>query len=143
MHKVSPPQESDSEDDYSDEDEFYLTEHECLFVNKPSHELFCPVTTNLLLQPHLTSCCGMHLSQEAALRIKQDVKACPLCNETDWHTMLNKHFQRQMKNLMMFCTYKARGCRWQGELFELELHVRSCPSAKASITTELGHYVTM
>jgi hypothetical protein len=142
MHKVLRPTKSDSEDDDVSE-ELHLTEDDCLFVNKPSHELFCPITTNLLLQPHLTSCCGNHLSQEAASRIKKAAKACPMCNATHWDTMLNKHFRRQINSLNMFCTYKARGCRWQGELLQLEHHVRSCPLAEAPITTELGHYITV
>ena len=36
------------------------------FIEQPSDDFFCPVMYSLLLQPHLTACCGKHLSQEAA-----------------------------------------------------------------------------
>ena len=45
----------------------YNIEEDYPFVEQPSDDFFCPVTFSLLLQPHLTSCCGKHLSQEAAI----------------------------------------------------------------------------
>ncbi|CAI8005534.1 hypothetical protein GBAR_LOCUS4297 [Geodia barretti] len=86
----------------------------------------CPVTTGLLLQPHLTSCCGQHLSEEAVSRIQGEGGACPLCNKEDWSTMFSKHFQRQVNSLRVFCRHKDRGCGWQGELASLDRHVTSC-----------------
>ena len=53
--------------------------------------MLCPVTTDLLLQPHLTACCGKHLSKEAALRIKEEQGACPLCKEEKLVTILDKN----------------------------------------------------
>ena len=66
------------------------------FVEEPSDDFFCPVTMGLLLHPHLTSCCGNHISEEAASRIQREGGACPLCKEGDWSTVLNKCFQRQV-----------------------------------------------
>ena len=40
--------------------------------------------------------------------------------------MLNKHFQRQVKSLHVFCHHKNRGCGWQGELAAFHHHVESC-----------------
>ena len=98
---LSPPKPA-SEEDY-------------LFVEAPSEEFYCPVTFGLLLEPHLTSCCGKHLSQEAATRIQGEGGACPLCNSPSWSTVLNKHFQRQVKSLCVFCRHEERGCGWQGD----------------------------
>ena len=44
---------------------FLVGEETFLFVEQPPADFFCPVTTDLLLQPHLTSCCGNYLSEEA------------------------------------------------------------------------------
>ena len=103
-----------------------LAEHGFLFVEQLSKNLFCPVTHDLLLQPHLTACCGNHLSQEAAIRIQEEGGACPLCIESHLSTVLNKHFLRQVNELCVFCHHKERGCKWQGELSSLDHHLKSC-----------------
>ena len=107
------------------------------FVEQPSEDFFCPVTRDLLLQPHLTGCCGKHLSQEAATRIQREGGACPLCNEPCLNTMLNKRFLRQVNELRVFCRHEDRGCGWQGELSDLERHVQSCPMKTAPLMTDL------
>ena len=107
------------------------------FIEQPSDDFFCPVTFGLLLQPHLTSCCGKHLSQEATARIKREGGACPLCNSSDWSTILSKHFQRQVNSLHVFCRHEDRGCGWHGELSDLERHVLSCPMADTPLMTDL------
>ena len=102
------------------------------FVEQPSKDFLCPVTQNLLLQPHLTSCCGKHLSQEVASRIQQEQGPCPLCNAQFLSTILNKHFQREVKALPVFCPHKEKGCDWQGELSERDYHLHSCPKSDST-----------
>ena len=99
-----------------------------LFVEKPSNRFFCPLTNSLLLEPHLTSCCGQHLSKEAINMIEKqkDGSACPLCTIDEWNTMLDKYFQRKVKGLLVFCHYKDEGCNWQGEWSALHYHTQSC-----------------
>ena len=112
-------------------------EEDYQFVEQPPKDLLCPVTFGLLLQPHLTSCCGNHMSQEAASRIQREGGACPLCNTHPWNTMFSKHFQRQVKSLHVFCCHDHRGCGWQGELANFDSHVQSCPMRDAPPMTEL------
>ena len=113
------------------------TEQEYHFVEQPSTDFFCPVMYGLLLQPHLTQCCGNHLSQEAAARIQGEGGACPVCNAVPFNTVLNKHFLRQVNELHVFCRHEDRGCAWQGELSDLERHVPSCLMRDAPPMTEL------
>ena len=112
-------------------------EEDYLFAEEPSDDFFCPVMMGLLLQPHLTSCCGKHLSQEAATRIQREGGACPLCKKQSWSTMFSKHFQRQVKSLRVFCRHEDRGCGWQGELAAFHHHVESCPMRDGPLMTEL------
>ena len=112
-------------------------ERDFSFVERPSEDFFCPVTYGLVLQPHLTACCGKHLSQDAATRIQGGGGACPLCNEPHLNTMLDKRFRRQVNELRMFCCHEDRGCRWQGELSDLERHVQSCLMKTAPLMTDI------
>ena len=107
------------------------------FVEQPSEDFFCPVTYSLLLEPHLTACCGKHLSREAATRIQREGGACPLCKKPHLTTVLNKHFLRQVNELHVFCRHEDKGCGWQGELSDLECHVQSCPMKNLLIMTDL------
>ena len=109
-----------------------------VFVEQPSGDFYCPVTYGLLLQPHLTSCCGKHISQEASTRIRRG--ACPLCNTASWSTVLNKHFQRQVNEMRVFCCHDDRGCDWQGELSELEHHVHSCPMREKPLKVDIQNF---
>ena len=107
------------------------------FVKEPPEELFCPVTFKLLLQPHLTSCCGQHVSQDAVKRIKKEGKGCPLCNSKEWFTMMNKHFLRQVTHLPVLC--RDTECGWKGILSELENHMQSYhPSCRKYIIIMLA-----
>lgn len=103
-----------------------LPEKKYPFLEQPSDTFFCPVDGSLLLQPRLTTCCARNLSPEAATRIEGEGGACPLCGEKCWNTVLNKHFQNQVKKLPVHCYNKDKGCGWQGELGALQRHVHSC-----------------
>ena len=105
------------------------TEKDYIFVEEPSDDFFCPVTTNLMLQPYLTSCCGQHLSLETVIKLKGEDGPCPLCkmHKQQWSTTLDKYFLREVNSLQVFCYHKNRGCTWQGNLIELDFHLQDCP----------------
>ena len=96
------------------------------FVEGPSQDFFCPVTLELLLEPQLTSCCGHHLSREAATRLQREGKVCPMCNEQEWNSMLDKFHRRRVHELRVRCPHKVDECDWVGEVNELKQHVESC-----------------
>ena len=103
------------------------TEIEFDFVERPSKEFFCPVTFELLLMPHLTMCCGHHLSECAVNRLKQENKPmCPLCKEPELATVLDKFHQRRIREVHVRCPHTARGCEWVGEVGQLNSHTDSC-----------------
>ena len=92
------------------------------FIEKPSEDFHCPVTMEILTEPHQTLCCGNHLSQETADRLKREGNPCPICNRS-LKTMPDKFFKRQVNQLKVRCSKKALGCNWVGELGNLEKHL--------------------
>ena len=96
-------------------------------MEQPSQDYFCPVTLELLLEPQLTSCCGNHLSPEASIRLQREGKACPLCNETGWSTVLDKFHCRKVHELRVRCPHRGSGCDWVGEVNGVERHAGCCP----------------
>ena len=97
------------------------------FVEHPSEDFFCPVTTELLLDPYLTACCGNHLSQRAVTRLKSEGKSCPICKEPDLATMLDKFHRRKVQAVQVRCPHTTpSGCEWVGEVGELSQHIQTC-----------------
>ena len=111
----------------------YLLQEKIMTLLRGHVKTFCPVTTHLLLQPHLTSCCGKHISKDAVTEIQKKGGKCPLCNALPLSTILNKHFQREVKGFVVFCDYK---CGWQGELSALDHHLMSCPMKDTPLQTQ-------
>ncbi len=93
------------------------------FAEKPSKEFYCPVTFDLLLDPHQTDCCGNHLSQEAVAEIKRNRGPCPLCKKPALETHPDKFFKRKVNELGVYCPNKDKGCEWVGELGNLDQHL--------------------
>ena len=93
------------------------------FAEQPSQDFFCPVSYEVLLEPQLTSCCGNHLSLEAATRLQKEGKPCPTCDGEQWQCMLDKNHRRKVHKVRVCCWYKEKGCEWVGEL---KRHAASC-----------------
>ena len=96
------------------------------FVEQPDQDFYCPVSLEILLEPHQTLCCGQHISQEAADRLIKEGKPCPLCKDENFTTHQDKYFNRKVKQLKVCCPHKKSGCVWVGELGDLNQHFTSC-----------------
>ena len=98
---------------------------EYAFVEQPPHAFFCPVTLELLVDPHQTECCGNHISSEAATRLRKEGKVCPLCNDPNFITVRDKHYCRRVLDLRVYCPHD--GCNWIGEVRYHNPHIKDCP----------------
>ncbi len=97
------------------------------FVEQPDQDYFCPVSLELLIEPHQTSCCGHHISQQAANRLARERKPCPMCKDEEFNTQPDKYFKRKVRQLKVRCPHKKSGCEWTGELGDLNHHTTACP----------------
>ena len=98
------------------------------FVEEPDQDCLCPVSLELLLDPCQTSCCGQHISKQAADRLIRERKSCPMCKEDGFTAQQDKFFKRKFINtLKVHCPHKKNGCEWVGELGDLNNHSTPCP----------------
>ena len=106
------------------------------FVEPVASDFLSPITYTLLRQPHLTICCGKHISAATVARLQEDGNPCPLCTTKPLKTVLNKHFKRQVEELRVLCRHVDRGCVVQPELSSLDSHVKSCPMRDAPLLAD-------
>ena len=104
-----------------------LPEQEYDFIEDLPQEFFCPVTFELLRDPQLTTCCGHLLSRRVVTKLQQEGKPCPMCKDPGFPSVPNKHFKRKVEELKVRCPHKRNGCKWEGELGNLDHHSKSCP----------------
>jgi len=98
------------------------------FVEEPSKDFFCPVSLGVMHNsPQQTECCGHHLSLPVAEKLAKDRKPCPMCNKKRLVTHNDLYFERQVKDLNVYCKYKGSDCKWVGELRNFDSHCQSCP----------------
>ena len=93
------------------------------FVTPPDKSLECPVCLLTLRDPHMISCCCNEFCQRCIERVQQDGKPCPLCNDPNFATLLNKKLVREVNALVVRCPQKEQGCEWEGELGQLQNHL--------------------
>ena len=103
-----------------------FAENDFNFIEPPSQDFFCPVSLELLLEPQLTSCCGHHLSLDAATRLQRERKPCPMCNDEGWNAMLDKYHRRKVHEVRVRCWHLNDGCEWAGQVNGLKRHAESC-----------------
>ena len=103
--------------------------YECEFVEKPpkAFQTECPVCLLVLREPFQVTCCGYAFCRVCIERIKKDNKPCPCCNSKDFDKFEDKRLKRSLYEFKVYCTNKQQGCKWEGELGELDNHLNSNP----------------
>ena len=95
------------------------------FVTMPPKSRFCPICFELLVEPFLSDC-GHHLCHQCHTQLLQVGKRdCPECREVGVLTnaRLNKFLQREINDIRVRCPHHQDGCRWTGEVRDLQSHL--------------------
>jgi hypothetical protein len=53
---------------------------------------------------------------------------CPNCQQpiSKDRIVNDKDLQKEIQNFEIYCTYKDKGCDWDGTLRDLQIHIESC-----------------
>ena len=96
------------------------------FVKTPSDTLICTVCFLPSRQPCLSECCGHTFCKSCLEGSKKFSNICPMCRNEEFATMFNKQADRMIRSLHVFCTNKEQGCKWQGEVNNINGHLSNC-----------------
>ena len=89
-------------------------------------DYFCPVSLEVMRDPHQADCCGHHLSAGVAESLTKEGKPCPMCKASTFTTHRDLYFQRIILDEKVRCLHRVSGCIWIGPLRELQNHSASC-----------------
>ena len=103
------------------------------FVDAPHDRYICKICHLPSRDPYLSECCGHLFCKSCLDNVKNAssiTNACPVCRDRLFKTFANKAIDREVKELLVYCTNKVKGCAWQGELSHISNHLEKsdgCP----------------
>ena len=102
---------------------------ECEFVEKPPEiiQTECLICLLVLREPYQVICCGKSFCRSCIERVKALNNPCPHCNERNFTDFPNIGLQQSIYQLKVRCTHQNEGCKWTGELGELDNHLNLDP----------------
>ena len=96
------------------------------FITEPPKSRFCPICFELLAEPYQIMKCGHHVCQQCHTQlITSGKKECPVCREPNALSSahLDKFLQREINDLKVRCHHHREGCKWTGEVRDLQSHL--------------------
>ena len=98
------------------------TGYECDFVEAVPKDIQtdCSICLLVLRQPYMVECCGNRFCKACLDEYLKVMTRCPLCKQTITAAIHDKQLQRCLKEKLVYCSNKSRGCTWTGELRQLE-----------------------
>ena len=96
------------------------------FVDTPHNRYICNVCHLPSRDPYLSVCCGHVFCKFCLDNVKKAsaiTNACPVCRDEEFVTFPNRQLDREIRSLHIYCTNKEKGCKWQGELNDINNHL--------------------
>ena len=89
----------------------------------------CGICHGVLKECLTTTCCLHSFCNSCLQRARGFKDSCPSCRADHFKTTEDRKTDRLVGSLKVRCRFSARGCKWQGELSEVEdSHIkRNCP----------------
>ena len=98
------------------------------FLESPPDDYECPVCQLVLKDPQIVDCCGIKYCLGCIERVMLANKPCPICQGVEFKIMPEKQLMRRISDLKVKCAKMKLGCKWTGELRELQNHLdKVCP----------------
>ena len=99
------------------------------FVNKVSERLTCQICAKPFRDPHLVVCCGKHycgscLTDWFRKHSGSSRESCPHCRAKGkkFSHVIHKGLKSEVGELKIYCPKRDKGCKWVGQLGNLEGH---------------------
>ena len=113
--------------------------YDCKFAELPTScfQTDCPICIRILRDPHQCKRCGENFCCSCIKRVQAERKPCPMCRKDSFEVFEDKGLKQALSQLQVLCS--EGGCKWNGELGELEHHLSEVihPGKSFSVQREL------
>ena len=126
--------ESDSESDSELEEENGGYDYEFVAPG-PSDDQMCPICHLVARKACQANCCGKIFCKGCIeiLRQYSNEFKCPICRRRlGKRYFKDKRMEREISHLQIYCTNKNEGCSWQGNLKDIDTHIKACSNQKVT-----------
>ena len=87
-------------------------------------EEMCPICCLIPRKPQKVECCGYVFCHNCI----NAEKSCPLCRTDNFRSMRDRKCERKIVSLKVHCPNHNKGCKWTGELKNVEEHLKKDPT---------------
>ncbi|XP_064653213.1 TNF receptor-associated factor 4-like [Lineus longissimus] len=103
-------------------------EVEVIFNTPLEKKYECPICCQVLRYPVQFEECGHRCCSSCLPELLRVAPRCPIDQmHVDREKIyVDKAFQKEVDNLLVKCSYHARGCSWTGNLMDLMVHIEDC-----------------
>ena len=125
--------------------------YEYTFVDPPPDRCICNICHHPSREPYMTGeCCrGQTICKSCLdrwqLRNTRRPSRCPVCGKKgNCNPHPNYPIEREIKSLKVYCTNKKKGCKWQGELRDINNHLGNsdgCKFEKVKCSNKCGKMI--
>ena len=121
---ASSPQEGQRQDDPCSQ---WRGGYDCEFVDRPPSDVQweCPICHLVVRDPHQAPCCGKTYCRACTEQVEQ---VCPTCNHQEFSSFPDKRLWQSLREFEVNCHNHSAGCKWTGQLGELETHLNLEPT---------------
>ena len=116
-------------------------ERELSFVVEPSEEYHCPICAKVLVEPHVTDCCGQHFCEECLKQWFEEQlgkKICPHCRSEEFTHIRYLPLKRKINDLLVYCSNRDNGCTEITCVCQLESHINQCSYTTIECSNNCG-----
>ena len=107
--------------------------YDCQFVGQIPQDGQCPICHLVYRHPHQMRCCGKRICAGCVGKIKESRTPCPLCNEAEVSSYLDKACMQLLSDYKVNCPNSSEGCEWEGQLADLERHLNLEPTTEKQL----------
>ena len=111
--------------------------YDCEFVSDRPPDADCSICKLIIRHPHQVTCCGETFCESCIEPVKNEGE-CPNCEKRGFTTFEDKSLKRVLTNYHVYCEKKKEGCKWEGELGDLEKHLNEFESPPQNLEKQLG-----
>ncbi len=99
------------------------------FVDSIHERFICSICTKVMKDPHLVVCCGQKYCAHClqAWLTAKPTPICPHCRAKgrNFQHVVEKGMKSEIESFQVQCSYHRAGCKWTGELRNLDKHLKS------------------